>query len=120
MIIKVSDYLAIGSTQTRIAVVVFGSYANILFNFDTFLIRSSLRTALATVPRIGGQSNFYLMLNSVKDLLTTSFRGNRDDVRDVVLIFTDGYDGTPNFDLNAAIAVSKEIKALGANINGKC
>ena len=118
LVTDVTDNLDLGNT--RFAAMSFGSFASAMFDFDAHFNRSSLKTAIRNVPRIGGITDFFEMLNLARYIISSSQRGNRDNVRDVVLVFTYGYSTAMTFSTTTAQNIADQIVDNNVNLICKC
>ena len=107
LVTDVTDNLDLGNT--RFAAMSFGSFASAMFNFDVHFNRSSLKTAIRNAPRIAGITDFVVMLNLAQSLILSSHRGNHDNVRDVILVFTYGYSTAMTFSTTMAQNIADQI-----------
>ena len=107
LVTDITDNLVLGNT--RFAAMSFGSFASAMFNFNVHFNRNSLKAAIQNAPRIGGITDFVVMLDLAESIISSPQRGNRDNVRDVVLVFTYGYDTAMTFSTSTAQEIADQI-----------
>ena len=81
--------LPVNANATRVSITTFSDNATILFDLDDYQTPSSIRNALV-FGRSGGETNIYQAIALARQSAFTSNRGDRPDVRNVLVLVTDG------------------------------
>lgn len=99
---KVIDVYEIDSNQTRVALLTFGSFSNIEFNFNNFSNKTDLMNAVQNIAYGGGSTATAKALNVTRNALFNVTNGARPSVQDVCVVLTDGKSNSNSKTLNAA------------------
>lgn len=108
MVIDTTDYLSFPS-NTHFAAISFGSTPSVMFNFNQYTNRQALKAAILNAPRQGGNTDYFTMLTLAETFIKSTSRGNRQNVRDVILVFTYGYETSMSFSPAQAQVVADRI-----------
>lgn len=81
--------LPVGSSQVRVAVVVYADQANITFDLATYTSALSIRNAMA-FSKAGGATNTQDAIRMTAQEVFTTARGDRSGVKNIMVIVTDG------------------------------
>ncbi|XP_064602245.1 collagen alpha-6(VI) chain-like [Liolophura sinensis] len=101
----------IGLDSVRVAVITFDLFSRIEFNLDTYTTRDELISAIMSITTIQVGTNTHKALDQVRTgVLGTS--SDRPDVKDIVVVVTDGRSRQPDLTRDAAIA----LKAQGPTV----
>ena len=101
--------LGVSENGTHVAVVEFGSIGVLAFDFDFSFGVTTLQAAVDFMPYLDGNTNTSGGLYIVINKLLFGRGGNRQDVQDYVIIFT---DGLPNQDVDLTEPYAQEIQAV--------
>jgi collagen type VI alpha len=93
--------LNVGS-QTRIGVLTFATEVNVLFNLDTFASKQELLNGMSPYYT-GGTTNTADAIRTANEVMFTSGRGDRDGVKNILVILSDGASNDPSATLAASI-----------------
>ena len=99
----------VSENGTHVAVVEFGSIGVLAFDFDFSFGVTTLQAAVDFMPYLDGSTNTSGGLYIVIDKLLFGRGGNREDVQDYVIVFT---DGLPNQDVDLTEPYAQEIQAV--------
>lgn len=100
-----SDQLEIGLDKTRVSVISFSSQTIIDFDLDDHGTLASLKNAVDHIQYQGANTNTADALDQARTVVLDPGRGDRADVKNIVIVVTDGEsnvnpgDTVPNADL---------------------
>lgn len=108
---KVTNSLEVSTTQVRIAVATFNQAASVIFKLDRYSSRQEVIDAITNIAYNGGDTNIASGLRVTwRDIFGQS--GDRPDVNNVAILFT---DGVANTEANAIPAEAESLKKV-ANV----
>uniref|UniRef100_A0A8W8L9U4 VWFA domain-containing protein n=1 Tax=Magallana gigas TaxID=29159 RepID=A0A8W8L9U4_MAGGI len=112
---NVTDYLAIGTSEMQVSIVIFSSSHTEEFDLNDFTTKADLLNAIKNLrgTRTTGKTYTYDAIDYVKDNSFTSAKGGRSGANRTVVILTDGLSN--NFTLT--VTAADELRAgLGAEV----
>lgn len=112
---NVTDYLAIGTSEMQVSIVIFSSSHTEEFDLNDFTTKADLLNAIKNLrgTRTTGKTYTYDAIDYVKDNSFTSAKGGRSGANRTVVILTDGLSN--NFTLT--VTAANELRAgLGAEV----
>ena len=69
---------------------IYSSNSRIKFDFDDYYSLVEIQSAVSQFEFIGGETNTANAFNDVRNELTTGLRGNRPNIKDILIIINDG------------------------------
>lgn len=112
---NVTDYLAIGTSEMQVSIVIFSSSHTEEFDLNDFTTKADLLNAIKNLrgTRTTGKTYTYDAIDYVKDNSFTSAKGGRSGANRTVVILTDGLSN--NF--TRTVTAADELRAgLGAEV----
>lgn len=112
---NVTEYLAIGTSEMQVSIVIFSSSHSEEFDLNDFTSKSDLLNAIKNLrgTRTTGKTYTYDAIDYVKDNSFTSAKGGRSGANRTVVILTDGLSN--NF--TRTVTAADELRAgLGAEV----
>lgn len=112
---NVTDYLAIGTSEMQVSIVIFSSSHSEEFDLNDFTSKADLLNAIKNLrgTRTTGKTYTYDAIDYVKDNSFTSAKGGRSGANRTVVILTDGLSN--NF--TRTVTAADELRAgLGAEV----
>eukprot|EP00918_Siedleckia_nematoides_P036496 GHVU01079281.1.p1 GENE.GHVU01079281.1~~GHVU01079281.1.p1 ORF type:complete len:553 (-),score=30.11 GHVU01079281.1:425-2083(-) len=82
--------LDIGPDTTRVSAIKFSTRSEVVFHLDEHNTKGDLKDAIQKMHYTGGHTNTSGAIRLMRRELFRSDRGDRDDIRNVVLLITDG------------------------------
>ena len=83
----------IGPNNSRVAVILFSSFASLHFNLNAFTDYNSLITAIRNLPYSGGGTDIPEALNLLRTTAQDGSLGIRNENRQIAIFLTDGVGG---------------------------
>lgn len=112
-IIEILYEFDIGLDNVRVAVVTFDQFSRIEFSLDRYTTRDDLISAIMSITSIQVGTNTDRALNQVRtEVLGSS--ADRPDIKDIVVVITDGRSRQPDLTRDAAIALKAQGPAVFA------
>ena len=87
---KVVGGLFIGNYSARIGLVTFSTAVGESFNLNDYSTVGSIKSAISSLTYTGGGTQTHLALEHVRATMLTSAAGDRSNVPNSVVVFTDG------------------------------
>ena len=112
---RLVDIIDFGWVKTRVAVVTFSNAGIVQFDLDDYWERPRIKEAIQRLPYTGGNTNTTGGLRVARQKVLTSQRGDRPDVRNVVVLVT---DGKATREMNGLADEADRIKAAGTMLIG--
>jgi uncharacterized protein YegL len=114
----VIDYLAIGPDAVQVAMVMFGTKAQVQFYLDKYTDKAELQAKITSTPYLSQWTNLDAGLKLVWKNIYAAGRGTRPGVAKIAVIITDGIDNkdTRYTLTDADICKSKEIQLAAVGI----
>lgn len=112
---NVTEYLAIGTSEMQVSIVIFSSSHSEEFDLNDFTSKADLLNAIKNLrgTRTTGKTYTYDAIDYVKDTSFTSAKGGRSGANRTVVILTDGLSN--NF--TRTVTAADELRAgLGAEV----
>jgi uncharacterized protein YegL len=115
---SVVDSLSIGPDAVQVAMVMFGTKAQVQFYLNEYTDKDALQAEISSTPYLSQWTNLDAGLKLVYSKVYAAGRGTRPGVAKVVIIITDGADNKDtDYTLSDAdICKSKEIQLLAVGI----
>jgi uncharacterized protein YegL len=115
---KVIDTLDIGPSAIQLAMVMFGTKAQVQFYLDDYTNKAELQAEVSLTPYLNGWTNLAAGLNLVWSKIYVAGSGTRPGVAKVAVIITDGADNkdTAYTVPEGEICRSKEIQLVAVGI----
>lgn len=116
---NVTEYLAIGTTEMQVSVVVFSSSYSEKFDLNDYTSKSDLLTAIRNLrgTSTSGKTYTYDAIDYVKNNSFTPAKGGRSGANRTVVVLTDGLSNDVNRTMAAAddlrTAAAAEVFAIG-------
>ena len=89
--------LNINSGSTRVGLVTYDSRVGTSFNLNDHTTVASVQSAIMALRQSGGGTNTGAALAHVRTDMLTASAGDRSDVPNVVVVFTDGYSANSRY-----------------------
>ncbi len=90
------DNINVDLLQSNVAVVTFADTARVEFRLDAFDTRTDIKNAIDDIPYSRGTTNTAEALRLVREEVFVPNRGDREQLPNIVILFTDG--GSNNFE----------------------
>ncbi len=107
--------LDVGRERTRVAGIIYSLKAYVRFNFNKYTSSREIISDIDTWTHLNSHTNTTGAFAEYLAQLTTPFSGQRSDVRDVIILITDGNTTIDRGLLDSTVA---QVKNLGAMILG--
>ena len=103
--------LNIHSDDTRVALVTYSSYVGTSFNLNAYSSRAAVQWAISSLVYSGGLTDTAAALAYVRTTMLTPEAGDRSNVSNVVVVFTDGASNN-----RTATKVSSGVDSIGLRV----
>jgi uncharacterized protein YegL len=102
------DRVDVGPNNVRMALAIFSTTAQLQWPFDRYSNGAAVKQAVSNVPYVGGETFTSRAFRIYLDSLRTAASGNRPDVRDVIILITDG--NTTTVDRSVLASTLTQVK----------
>ena len=109
--------MRIWSQETHVAAVTFSNYAQIRIPLNQYTSLEPLQTAILDLPYSGGRTNTTGALRLARTEVFTEANGDRPNVKNVIVLITDGYTTVEASNLSNEV---QRVKDADITVFGKC
>ena len=109
--------MSIGPMETRVAAVTFSNEAQVRFPLNKYTSLGPLQTGLLDLPYAGGRTNTPAALRLARTEVFKKENGDRLDVKNIIVLITDGNTTVEVGNLKAEVL---SVKAAKITVFGKC
>jgi len=118
--------LDIDSGNTRVGLVTFATNVGTVFNLNAHSSVASLQSAISLLGYKGGLTNTFVGLRYVRTMMLTSAAGNRNNVRNTVVVVTGGASRSFTATVVSCFSFSTSVREIvywdryanGCSVNG--